>query len=200
MDKSEKFLDRSKAWLEGFASRPRALWLLFLVSFAEASLFPISVDVPLIALGVSAPRNGLRLGSIATLGSFLGGYLGYWIGLAFYERIGSPLLELYGLSRNFAALLAVYHQHGIGALILSGFTPLPYISFTYAAGFNRTLDLGMLTVGAFIGRTLRFFSIGVLLYVVGPKAKGYLEKYFSVVAVSFVLLVLGGIALFRWLL
>ena len=200
MEGSVRLIDRWKRWLESFATRPHALWLLFLVSFSEASILPVSVDVPLIALGVAAPRNGLRLGWIATLGSFLGGYLGYWIGFAFYDHIGGPLLELYGLSRNFSSLLALYHQHGIGALILSGFTPLPYISFTYAAGFNNTLDLTMLTIGAFVGRTLRFYSIGVLLYLVGPKAKIYLEKYFRTVVLAFAILVLGGIALFRWLL
>ena len=200
MDEKKNIFLRLQEWLEAFAQERNAMRLLFVISFIEASLFPISVDVPLIALGVAAPQKGLRLGLVATIGSFLGGYLGYAVGFLLFDAVGKPLLDLYGLSHSFDHLLSMYHQHGIGALILSGFTPLPYILFTYAAGFNRTLDVGMLTIGALAGRTLRFYPIGVLLYYAGPQAKIYLEKYFRVATVSFIILIIAGLIFFKWLL
>lgn len=191
---------RLKSWLERFAEKPQALWLLFLISFIEASIFPISVDVPLIALGVASPRKSLVYGAVATLGSFLGGYVGYLIGFALFERVGRPLLSFYGMSDRFMPILHSYHRHGIGALIVAGYTPLPYIAFTFGAGFDRTVDLWTLTFGAIIGRTIRFMPVGAILFWYGPRAKTLLAKYSVAFSVIVIIVIALGVLLFRWLL
>jgi len=194
------FIAAAGRWLESFAQKPRARWLLFGVAFAEASVLPVSVDIPLLAIGIAAPERGVALGAIATAGSFLGGFVGYYIGFALFDLVGRPLLGLVGAAGAVGHLLALYHDHGIAALILSGFTPLPYIAFTYSAGVDRTLDLGTLATGALLGRTLRFLPVGILIAAVGPSAKTYVQRYLAGVSLAFVVLFTAGYLLFRWFL
>ena len=184
-----------RAWLERFAGRPSAVWALFAVSFVEASLFPISVDVPLIAFGAAAPRRAIRLGWIAAAGSFAGGFLGYLIGFSLYDQVAAPLLRLYGLGDSLARLLALYHDHGLSALVLSGFTPIPYVAFTYTAGFARTLDLPTLALGAAAGRALRFVPVGVILRLLGPRAANFLFGRWFYAAAA---LIVVSLILLRW--
>ena len=177
-----------RRWLERIAARPSAAWALFGISFIEASLFPISVDVPLIAFGAAAPRRAVRLGWIAAAGSFAGGFLGYVIGLALYDQVAAPLLRIYGLGESMSHLLTLYRAHGLSALVLSGFTPIPYVAFTYAAGFARTLDMPTLAIGAAAGRALRFVPVGVVLRILGPRAANFLfGRWFYAAAAAIVL-------------
>jgi len=193
--RSDRFRTRLRDWLVRIAERPAAAWVLFGVSVVEASLFPISVDIPLVALGAAAPRKAIRFGVIAAAGSFCGGYLGYLIGFQLFDHVARPLLGFYGLSENLSHLLQLYTRHGTGALVLSGFTPIPYVAFTYTAGFERTLDLQTLTVGALIGRTLRFVPVGIALRLLGPRAAAFfLGRWFYAVLAAVLIIMIA----LRW--
>jgi membrane protein YqaA with SNARE-associated domain len=180
-----EILKAIKNWVEGFAQKPYALWALFVISFIEASIFPLPPDVLLVALGVTSPKKSLRYAFVTALGSFFGAYLGYYIGFAGFELIGKPILTYIGVMQNVAPILAEYHKHGLLALILSGYTPVPYIVFTMAAGFNSTLDLLTLTIGGAIGRFSRFMLVGGLLFYFGPPVKVFIDKYFERLSIAF---------------
>ena len=187
-------------WVEGFAQKPYALWALFVIAFIEASIFPLPPDVLLVALGVASPKKSLRYAFVTALGSFFGGYLGYYIGYAGFELIGKPILSYIGVMHQVEPILAQYHQHGLLALILSGYTPVPYIVFTMAAGFNSTLDLLTLTIGGAIGRFSRFMLVGGLLYYFGPPVKSFIDKYFEKLSIAFALLLILLIVVIKLLL
>src|SRR5579862_135980 len=194
-----KFLQGLKDWVESFAHKPYALWALFVVSFVEASVFPLPPDVLMIALGVSAPKKSLRYGAVTALGSFAGGYLGYYIGSTLFEVVGRPILGWFGMMAKFGVALQYYHDNGISSLIISGFLPLPYIAFTMAAGFNHTLSLTTLTIGALIGRFVRFLLMGALLYYFGPPVKFYIDKYYEKISVALAAAIVLGIVLLKLL-
>ncbi|MFI5250876.1 MAG: YqaA family protein [Bacteroidota bacterium] len=182
---ARKLLQDIKNWVESFAQKPYALWALFIIAFIEAAVFPLPPDVLLVALGVASPKKSLRYAFVTASGSFFGAYLGYYIGFAGFEFIGRPILSSLGMLHHVEPILAEYHQHGIIALIFSGFTPIPYIVFTMAAGFNRTIDLLTLTIGGAIGRLLRFMLVGGLLYYFGPPVKNFIDKYFEKLSLVF---------------
>jgi membrane protein YqaA with SNARE-associated domain len=192
-------LRQFKEWIEQFAIKPYALWVLLWIAFVEASFFPISVDVLLIALGVTAPKKSLMFALVATIGSVMGGYLGYYIGYALFDVVGKPLLGFHGMINKFDIILDRYHQNGVGVLVFSGFIPIPYIVFTFAAGFNHTIDLLTLTIGSLIGRSLRFFLVGALLYSFGARVKVFLERYFETVSIVCIILIIVGIIISKWL-
>ena len=59
-------LRRLYDWVLHWAGTPYAGWALFLLSFAEASFFPIPPDVLLIALCVAKPPKAFKYALIAT--------------------------------------------------------------------------------------------------------------------------------------
>ena len=79
-------------WVLKWAESPYGAPALFLLAFAESSFFPIPPDVLLIALAISIPSRSFRFALICALGSVLGGILGYFIGLEFYEIIGKKII------------------------------------------------------------------------------------------------------------
>lgn len=189
-----------KVWIEALALTPRALWALFLIAFIESSVLPMPPDVLLIALGVGSPKKSLRFALICTAGSILGSYLGYFIGCALFDSLGKPILQFYGIMDHFGTILRTYRENGILTLFIAGFTPIPYMIFTIAAGFHQTLDLTTLTVGSLIGRSSRFFLVGGLLYVFGAPVKVFIDRYFDKLSVAFVTLFILTIIAVQWVL
>lgn len=199
MRKISEYLYRLKAWVEGFAAKPNASAWLFGIAFVESSFFPIPPDVLLIALSVAEPKKAFRFAAICTAGSVAGAFLGYYIGYAFFEAIGSRIVAFYGFADQFHLVLEKYRENAWLAIIVAGFTPIPYKVFTIAAGFNLTIDLATLAGASVVGRASRFFLVGGLLYVFGPRIKGYLDKHLEKLTLILGLLFIGGILAVKYL-
>lgn len=187
-----------KEWVESFAAKPYALWALFFIAFIEASFFPIPPDALLLALAVLYPKRSYVFAAVCTVGSVLGAFLGYYIGYAFFELIGSRILEFYGAMEQFESVLVTYREHGFVAIVFAGFTPIPFKVFTIAAGFNLTIPLTTLALAALIGRSLRFFLVATFFYFLGPQIKIYIDRYFDIFAVAFMVLLIGGFLVLRF--
>lgn len=200
MKKISDFLYGLKAWVESFAQKPYALWALFAIAFVESSFFPIPPDVLLIALSVARPRKSFLFAAICTAGSVAGAFLGYYIGYAFFETIGQRIVTMYGFGQEFQFVLDKYRENAWTAIIIAGFTPIPYKVFTIAAGFKETIDLWTLASASLVGRSLRFFLVGTLLFLFGPKMKEYLDKYLERLTIALGLLFILGILTIKYLL
>ena len=191
---------RLKSWVERVAQKPYASAALFAVAFVESSSFPIPPDVLLIALGVSRPRRSLVYAAVCTAGSIGGAFLGYYIGYALFESVGQRLVDLYGFHDNFDHVLRLYHDNAWTAIILAGFTPIPFMVFTIAAGFKETIALQSLALACLVGRSTRFFLVGGLLYVFGPRIKEYLDAHLQGLTLAMGVLFLLGILAVKYLL
>lgn len=189
-----------KEWLERFAEKPYAPGALFAFGFIEASLFPLSPDVLLIALGVIHPRKSIFYSFVVIAGSSLGALFGYYIGFMFYGMAGERIIEFFGVQSQFQYLLQQYQLNAWLTLLLAGFTMIPFMVFSLAAGFNATLDPGVLFVGALCGRFIRFVPIGALLFVFGPRVKYYFDHYLGrtllVIGAITVVIIIAGRVLF----
>jgi len=192
-----RILHRIKDWVEGFARKPNALWALFGIAFVESSFFPIPPDVLLIALSVTNPRRSFLYAAICMVGSVCGAFLGYYIGYALFETIGSAILDFYGISAQFQMVLDKYRENAWLTIFVAGFTPIPFKVFTIAAGFRQTIDLTTLALASFVGRGARFFLVGALLYFFGPKMKEYLDAHLEKLTLALTILFIAGILLVR---
>ena len=168
-----------KSWLESFANKPHALVALFSFGFIEASFFPLSPDVLLVALGVTKPRRAVYYSLLVVAGSTAGAFLGYYIGYALYESIGSGIVQFLGVESKFQSLLTEYRLNAWIALLFAGFTSIPFMVFTIAAGCNATVEPLTLLLAALCGRLIRFVPLGGLLYLFGPRVKSYFDRYFG---------------------
>ena len=185
-------------WVEHWAQTPYGVWALFLLALAESSFFPIPPDVLLIALAVTHPKAGLKFAAICTLGSLLGGALGYLIGWQFMAVIGEGIVNFYGLADKVAHIEELYHQYDAWAIAIAGFTPIPYKVFTITAGMFK-VDFGVFLLASALGRAGRFFLVGGLIYLFGKPIQAFIERYLNLLVIGFTVLLIGGFILIKFL-
>ncbi len=193
------WLHRMKDWTEGAAQRPGATWTLFVLAFAESSFFPIPPDVLLIALAMLAPSKAFRNALVCSVGSVLGGMFGYFIGYEFFELIGQPIINFYGVQSQYDAVRILFQENAFASIAVAGFTPIPYKVFTIAGGAFR-IDFSTFVLASALSRPARFFLVAGMFYWFGPKIKPFIDKYFEWLTLAFMVLLIGGFVLIKYLL
>lgn len=178
-------------WVLEWAYTPYGEPALGMLSFAESSFFPIPPDALLIALGVSRPKRSFRFALLCSVASVLGGFLGYLIGYALWEPVGKPIINSLGLWRQYAVFRGWYERYDFWVVFVAGLTPIPYKVATITSGL-LSIDLLTFALGSTLSRSARFFAEAVLLYFFGPPVKGFIEKYFNLIAVVFCVGLIGG--------
>lgn len=192
-------LRRLYDWVIYLAETPYGTWALFLLAFCESSFFPIPPDILLIALAVAIPKKSLKYALICSAGSVLGGCFGYLIGWQFMASIGSPIVDFYGLGTKVEYIGSLYNKYDAWAVAIAGFTPIPYKVFTIAAGIFK-INFSVFVLTSLVSRSARFFIVGGLIYLFGPKIQGFIEKYFNILAVAFTVLLVLGFVVIKYLL
>ncbi len=183
-------------WTLQWAERPHGVWALFGIAVAESSFFLIPPDVLLIALCVGAVRRSYRFATICTVGSVLGGCLGYAIGYFGYEWIGETIVKAYHGEAVMEQIKHWYDTWGFWGNLTAAVTPIPYKVFTIASGaFNFSFVSFLLA--SILGRSLRFFVVATLLYWWGPSIKAFIERYFNWCAWGFMILLVGGFLILK---
>ncbi|SMX35916.1 YqaA family protein [Maliponia aquimaris] len=191
-------LRRLYDWTMAQAERKNALWVLAAVAFIESSVFPIPPDVLMIPMVLAAPHRAWLIALVATVSSVLGGMLGYGIGYFFYESIGQPILESLGKADSMAAFNDRFNGVGFWAVLIAGVTPFPYKVITIMSGWTA-MPLGTFIVTSIIARALRFFVVAGLLRMFGAPIRVFIEKYLGWVFTAFVVLLVGGFVLVKYL-
>jgi membrane protein YqaA with SNARE-associated domain len=171
---------------------------LFGLAFAESSFFPIPPDAMLIPMVIAHRKKWWVYATLATVGSVLGGILGYYIGFAFFETIGRPIINFYGLQAGFDIVAAKYTENAFLAVFSAAFTPIPYKVFTIAGGVF-TIPLHELIIASLLGRAGRFFIVAGALKVFGKKIEDVIEKYFNILSLLFLILLVGGFLAVKFL-
>jgi membrane protein YqaA with SNARE-associated domain len=180
-------------WVLHWAATPYGSWALFLLALSESSFFPIPPDVLLIALAVAIPEKSFKYALICSVGSVLGGCLGYLIGWQFMTGIGERIISFYGLNQKVAYIAELYSTYDAWAIGIAGFTPIPYKVFTITAGAFK-IDFWVFLLASIVSRSARFFLVGGLIYIFGAQIKSFIDRYFNLLAIAFaVLLVVGFI-------
>ena len=179
------------AWVISWAYTPYGGMALFLNAFVESFFFPLPPDVLLIALAILRPPLSFVYAAICSVGSVLGGFAGYMLGL----KGGRPLLRRLISEERIQFVERYYQKYDIWAVGIAGFTPIPYKVFTISAG-AFDLDLKRFILISLVSRSARFFLVGLVIFIFGETAKLYLTKYSGTFSIAFVaLLILGFLAI-----
>jgi membrane protein YqaA with SNARE-associated domain len=188
-------------WVIHFADTKHGERALFLLSFAESSFFPVPPDVLLGPLALGAPKKWLRFALACSIASVLGGILGYCIGMFLWQAIGPWVFAHLGsinlTEENFAKFQAGYDKYGFAVVFTCGFTPLPYKVCTISAGVARINFVGFL-IASTVSRSARFFIVAGLMGWKGEKIRPLVEKYFNWFSLAFVVLLIGGFLVIKW--
>lgn len=195
-----KIVRRLYDWVLSWAETPYGVPALGLLAFAEASFFPVPPDVLLIALCLAIPTKSYRFALVASLGSVAGGMLGYLIGWSAWDAL-SPYFFQYvpGFSaEGFAQVKALFDQYDFWTVFAAGFTPIPYKIFTIAAGAFQ-INFPVFAIASLVSRGLRFFLVAALFYYLGRPARELIEKYFNLLTILFLVLLVGVLLLIKFL-
>lgn len=193
-------------WMLSWGDSRWGALALFLFAFAESSFFPIPPDVLLIALCLGAVKRSFRFAAICTAGSILGAMLGYSIGFFAWQTTAgeyTALAEFFFAHvfsvEAFEKVGGLYDQYNFWIVFTAGFTPLPYKIFTISGGLFH-INLPMFVLASIISRGLRFFLIGGLIWKFGAPIKGFIDKYFNLLAIAFTVLLVGSFFLLGYVL
>lgn len=180
------------AWTISWAGTPHATIALAAIAFAESSFFPVPPDMLLIALGLGQPEWAFWYATVCTAGSALGGAAGY--GLGYWG--GRPLVtRLFG-QEVVERVHDYFQRYEAWAVIIAGFTPIPYKVFTIGAGLFY-VNLRTFLVASVLSRGARFFLVAALLYTFGAPIRAFIERHFEWLTVLLVVGVVGGFLVLR---
>ena len=187
-------LKNTKLLILSFLKSKYAIYIMCLLAFIEAIFFPIPPDLLLIPLAIINYQKVFFLAFLTTLFSVLGGCIGYLIGNLFFDQIGSQILSWLDMTKQFSIFSNNYNKNGILAVLLGGFSPIPYKLIAIISGTTSMPFLDFLWA-SIISRGLRFYLLAVLIYIFRDSAKQIVNKYFNIVLIIitliFLLLIIG---------
>ncbi len=180
-----------------WAETPYGSLALIILAFAESSFFPVPPDVLLIALAISIPKKSYFYAIQTTVSSVIGGILGYYIGMALMDIIGWRIIDFYNARELFTELFKTFNDYNFWAVLIAAITPIPYKVFTISAG-AAAANFGVFMLASIIGRSIRFFTVGTLIYLFGERIRNFIDKYFNLLSIVFVILLVGGFVLIKY--
>ncbi len=157
------------------AAHAKASYYLFILSVTESSFFPIPPDVMLAPMCLAKPSRAWNFALITTIGSVLGGVIGYLIGKFLFDSI-DPLITQMDYMMAYQKAVHWFNEWGFWAILIAGFTPIPYKVFTIAAGVLNMAFIPFV-IGSAIGRGARFYLVAFLVRLFGKQIDYVLKKY-----------------------
>ena len=185
-------------WMGRQVYSPYAEITLCFLFYLEAIFF-LPTDPMLIIYCIERQDKAYRFATIALIGSVLGGLTGYLIGYFLWDYAGDAILNntivQYIITKNtFDHACYLYKKYEFAAILIAGFTPVPYKAATLTAGVCK-LPVIPFIFASIIARGSRFFLLAGLIKRFGNQMKKYIDRYFNLL----VLLVLIIITLSIWL-
>jgi membrane protein YqaA with SNARE-associated domain len=159
-----------------FSRRREAPYYLSLLSFVESFILPFPPpDVMLAPMSLARPSRAMQFAALTLFFSVLGGLVGYMIG-AFLFDLAEPYVIAWGYQARFEKVTTWFEHWGFWAVLVAGFSPVPYKLFTIAAG---VLNLALIpfVLASIIGRGARFFLLAWCLARYGPAIEPKLVRY-----------------------
>jgi membrane protein YqaA with SNARE-associated domain len=184
-------LKRAYDWVVSYASHPRAVWVLFAVTFLESSISPIPPLPLLIPMCLAKPHRAWFYALVCTAGAVAGGYAGYAIGSLLYDTVGQWIIAFYGLTEKAAALVQGSQGYWFWVLMTKGVTPIPFKIVTIMSGFLH-FDLIKFTIGMAVSRLTFFAILAVALYYYGENIRLFIEKHLPMATFGLLAIIIGG--------
>ena len=99
------------------------------------------------------------------------------------KKLGRPILKKLFSTERIAKVEDYFAKYGGWAIVVAGFTPIPYKLFTISAGVFE-VRMSVLVIASIIGRGARFFLEGFTIFFFGDIAQYYLKNYFELITIA----------------
>ena len=175
-----------------------AVWVLILVSFLGATVFPLPAEVIMIPMILARPNKAFIISTIALVATVLGGLSGYYVGAVLFDTVGVRILALFNYAETFGRFAELYHEWGSMIVFIGGFSPFPYKVITIASGFVK-MDVLVFTLASIVARGLRYYLIAWLLWKYGDEARKYIERHLGKITVIVCICLVVGFWVMRYI-
>ena len=154
---------------------------LVLVAFLDSSFLslPEVTDILIVVLVIKRPEIWMWHALFATLGSVLGCYALYLVGVKGGEVLVRRRFKEHHVERG----LAVFRRYGLLAVVIPSILPppMPFKIFVLLAGVAKVRPLTFI-VAATIGRGFRYGSEALLAYWYGERASQFIRQNLPLVS------------------
>ena len=180
-------------WVMRLAAQRQAPRYLALLSYLESFILPFPPpDVMLAPMSLARPERAMRYAWVTLISSVVGGITGYLIGAFLFDQV-QPYLIGWGYGDKFETAMRWFEIWGFWAVLVAGFSPVPYKIFTLSAGV-LSLAIIPFILASVIGRGLRFFLVAWCLAKFGPAIEKKLIQYierigWAIVAILVILII-----------
>jgi len=163
---------------------------LYTLSFFESFILPFPPpDVLLAPMALKRPTQAMKFAVGTTIASVIGGVVGYLIGAYAFDWVES-LINNWGYAAVLESTTVLFKEWGFWAVLIAGFSPIPYKIFTISAGL-LALSFWPFIMASVIGRGLRFCIVAYLLSRFGPSIEPVMMKYIERIGWLVVVLFVG---------
>ena len=191
--------DRAISW----AQHKRATWILAVLSFFEAIIFPVPPEVMLAPMSIARPKRALWYATISLLAGMLGSLVGYELGHYAYEAV-RPLLPASmqaGIADWVGRLQVMMREHPgalLGALLAAAIQPVIPMKFvTWGSGIAGVPMLEYLVCMA-VGRGKRLYIVAGAIRIGGEKAANAIHRYIEPLGWIAVVIIVAGAGWVWW--
>ena len=165
---------------------------LFFIAMVDSSFLSVPEGNDFLIVVLSTGQTWERMTyyvAMTILGSVCGCTLLYWVG----QRGGNFVRRRVEKSR-IQELKKIYQNWGMWAVIIPSIMPppMPFKVFVLSAGFFRLSFLKFL-IAVTLGRSIRYFTWGILAIVYGQLVKEFLEKNLHTLGLVLFFLFLGAL-------
>ena len=186
---------RVQRWMDRLGNSKRALWTLFVASIAETLLVPIPIELILIPYMLANRARIWITAAVVLAGNLVAALFGYALAYFAFSTFAPGLIEQMGWTAAFAEFEAMFARSGFWAVFAVGIIPIPFQIGMLVAGAAK-YPFALFLAAAVLSRGLRYFGLGALVYYLGEKTMGFVERHKRSVAIGSLLV---GIAVLGWL-
>jgi len=157
------------------AAHPHAERYLAGISIVESIFFPVPTALMVAPMAVARPERAVPIALIATVTSVFGAFFGYALGYYAISAV-EPVLQSAGYWDKYLTAQSWFNEWGFWAVVVAGFSPIPFKLFTISAG---ALSMALLPffLAALVGRAAHFFLVALLMAWAGPKLEPVVRRY-----------------------
>ena len=145
-----------------------AIWAL-----AEATLFFIVADVPIMALGVKSGVKQALIGAcVAAVFAAIGGSILYTYSIYNWKEVWEIMLSVPGIDEELTReVLRAWDEQGPLAMVWGSFSGVPYKLYAWAAAdaWSHWIWLPAFFLASILARLPRFILVAVVAGWIGPR-------------------------------
>lgn len=189
----KQWIERITSWVVRMAETKYGGLILFLAAFSEAILTILPFTILFMLLAVASPKKAFRYALLCVIGATLGAILAYGIGYYIWIKPDGGFTSFVHFFFNYIPgftevkyfqIQAWVGKWGVLALVIVGFTPMPFELVTISSGvFQMSFPLYILATLA--GRFLRYFLMAFLFWKFGATIKQNFERNLRIFALGF---------------